>query len=90
MALAVYFHPASMTKAQYDAAITKLEEAGVGKPSGRLHHSCFGPDGNLMVFDVWDTQENFEAFGQTLMPILGTIGIDTGQPDVMPIHNMIQ
>jgi hypothetical protein len=43
-----------------------------------------------MVYDVWDSQEDFDAFGQTLMPILGEMGIDPGQPDVMPVHNIAQ
>jgi hypothetical protein len=43
-----------------------------------------------MVYDVWDSQENFDAFGQTLMPILAEVGIDPGQPDIIPVHNMIQ
>jgi hypothetical protein len=41
----------------------------------------------MMVFDVWDSQAEFDAFGATLMPILQEIGVDPGQPDVMPIHN---
>ena len=43
-----------------------------------------------MVYDVWDSQEDFEALGQVLMPILGELGIDAGQPDVMPVHNVVQ
>jgi len=35
----------------------KLEAAGQGKPKGRSHHSTFGPDDHLMVYDVWDSQE---------------------------------
>jgi hypothetical protein len=27
-----------------------------------------------MVYDVWDSQEDFDAFGQTLMPILAELG----------------
>ncbi|MGH8972739.1 MAG: hypothetical protein ACRD0C_05985 [Acidimicrobiia bacterium] len=90
MAIGIYFHPESMTASQYDEVISKLEAAGAGRPAGRLHHSCFGPDEHLMVYDVWDSQESFEAFGQTLMPILQEQGIKIGAPDVMPIHNMIQ
>ena len=89
MAIGVYFHPAAMTTSQYDEATKRLEAAGQGAPPGRLHHSCFGPEDQLMVYDVWDSQESFEEFGRTLMPILGQIGIDVGEPQVMPIHNML-
>ena len=90
MAIAIYFHPQSMSSAQYDEAIKRLDAAGVGNPPGRLHHSAFGPPEQMMVYDVWDSAESFEKFGQTLMPILGEIGIDPGQPAIMPLHNMIQ
>ena len=90
MAIAIYFHPEAMSAAQYDEVIQKLQAAGQGSPKGRSHHSTFGPNDHLMVYDVWDSQADFDAFGQTLMPILGEVGVDTGQPDVMPIHNIIQ
>jgi hypothetical protein len=41
------------------------------------------------VFDVWESQETFEAFGETLMPILGELGVDAGQPNIAPVHNVI-
>jgi hypothetical protein len=41
------------------------------------------------VFDVWDSQESFAAFGETLMPILAEAGIDPGEPMVSPVHNII-
>jgi hypothetical protein len=89
MALAIYFHPKSLSAAQYDEAIRELDAAGAGHPAGRTHHSCFGPDGDLMVYEVWDSRQAFEAYGSVLMPILGKAGIDPGTPDVMPLHNLI-
>jgi hypothetical protein len=44
----------------------------------------------LRVFDVWDSQESFEKFGQTLMPILQQLGVDPGNPEVFPVHNIIK
>ena len=41
-----------------------------------------------MVFEVWDSQADFAAFGRTLMPILAKNNIDPGQPQIMPIHNV--
>ena len=31
-----------------------------------------------MVFDVWTSQEAFDRFAKTLMPILQQLGVDPG------------
>jgi len=89
MAIAIYFHPRSLTAQQYDDANRQLEAAGIANPAGRVHHSCFGPDNALMVYEVWESQQAFEAYGPLLMPVLDKAGIDPGTPDVMPVHNLI-
>jgi hypothetical protein len=89
MPLAIYFHPKSLTAEQYDNAIKELATVGADRPAGRSHHSCFGPDGDLMVYEVWESQDAFEEYGKVLIPILTRIGIDPGAPDVMPVHNII-
>ncbi len=62
---------------------------GPAAPVGGLYHVCFGSEDGLQVFDVFDPQENFDAFGQTLMPILGEVGASPGQPMIEPVHNLI-
>jgi hypothetical protein len=90
MALGFYFKPQSFTKEQYDEAIRRLEQAGAGSPSGRTYHFAFaGEDGGIEVFDVWDSQESFEKFGETLVPIMAELGSNPGEPQVAEIHNMI-
>lgn len=89
MALGIYFAPASMSAEQYDQVIDRLETAGQGAPAGRLYHVAFESRDGLHVFDVWASQESFDAFGQTLMPILGEVGIDPGTPQVSNVHNVI-
>jgi hypothetical protein len=90
MALGMYFTSSSFTPARYDDAIKRLEEAGAGAPSGRLFHVAMESDGLIQVFDVWESEESFQAFGKTLMPILTDLGVDPGQPQVSPVHNMIK
>ena len=90
MALGFYFAPQSMGAEQYDEATRRLEAAGQGAPAGRLCHVAFSGGAGLHVFDVWDSQESFDAFGQTLMPILAELGVDPGQPQVSEVHNIIQ
>ena len=89
MAIGIYFHPQAMNAQQYDEIIRRLQTAGAGTPKGRLDHICFGSGDSLQVFDVWDSQANFDAFGATLMPILQEVGVDPGQPSIEPVHNTI-
>jgi hypothetical protein len=90
MAIAAYFHPTNMTLAQFSEIHRRLEKAGAEPDPHRLHHSCFGDDGDLMVYDIWDSPESFRAFGEVLMPILAEVGVDPGQPVVMPIRKLDQ
>jgi hypothetical protein len=90
MAIATYFHPKDMTLKQFEEIHRRLDEAGEERNPHRIHHSCFGEDGDLMVYDIWDSPESFEAFGRVLMPILADIGVDPGEPAVMPVHKLIQ
>ena len=89
MAIGIYFSPAAMSAAKYDECIKLLRKAGAGNPPGRSYHASFGPNDKLMVFDVWTSQAAFDKFGKTLMPILQQLGIDPGQPTVMPVHKVI-
>lgn len=90
MAIGVYFHPKGLTLAQFNDVHRRLEAAGSGQPAGRLHHSGFGTDGDMEVYEVWESPAAFEAYGQTLMPILLEAGVDPGEPTVMPIHRINQ
>jgi len=90
MALGFYFQPQSFSKERYDEVLQRLERAGAGSPPGRSYHFAFtGRDGGIEVFDVWDSQESFEQFGETLVPIMNELGADPGEPQVAEIHNII-
>jgi hypothetical protein len=89
MAIGTYFRPESMNSSQYNDIMGRLEKAGQAKPAGRLYHICFGEGNALQVFDVWDSQANFDKFGETLMPILGQVGVNAGQPMIEPIQNTV-
>jgi len=90
MSIVVRFHPANLTAEQYDASTSKLEEAGIEfPPDGLDYHVCFGTDGDLRVSEIWDSREQFEAFGEKLMPVLSEIGIEFSQdPDIFEVHNI--
>ncbi len=92
MSIVVRFTPPAMTTAKYDDTIRRIEAAGVAfPPDGLDYHICFGTEGNLRVSEIWDSQEQFEAFGERLMPILADAGIEfSGPPEVLKVHNTIK
>lgn len=89
MALIAHFAATGMDEKKYAEVLRRLEAAGVGAPQGRLHHTCYGTKDSLWVVDVYDTKQNFEKFGQTLVPILASLGIDA-KPEVQEVHNIIR
>jgi hypothetical protein len=89
MSVLIRFAPASLTAQQYDETIRRLEE-GDWPPDGLEYHVCFGSDSNLRVSEIWDSQEQFEAFGARLMPVLAEVGIDAGEPELLEIHNIVK
>jgi hypothetical protein len=90
MSVLIRFAPASLTAAQYDESISKLKEGGNFPPDGLDYHVCFGSEPNLRVSEIWDSQEQLDAFGEVLMPVLSEIGIEPGQPELMEIHNIVK
>ena len=89
MAIGIYFAVKNMPAERYDEVIRTLDAAGAGAPAGRSYHCAFSSQEGLHVFDVWDSQAGFDRFGQTLMPILGELGVDPGQPVIADVHNII-
>jgi hypothetical protein len=90
MTLGFYFAHGGFTPDKYDAAIKQLAAAGQGAPKGRTMHVALESNGEIQVFDIWESQETFEAFGATLMPILTGLDLTLNKPMVGLVHNVIQ
>jgi hypothetical protein len=43
----------------------------------------------VRVSEIWDSMEQFQAFGERLMPILADIGIDAGRPETFEVYNSV-
>ena len=92
MSIVVRFHPTNVTIAQYEDVLRREQGTGVKfPPDGRDYHICFGTDGDLHVSEVWDSQDQFQAYGEVLMPILADVGVQfSGAPEVFEVHNIIK
>ena len=75
MPVAVHISPARMSKDSYERLIGDLHASGV--PDGRLYHAAYGDDG-VEIFEVWESQEQFDAHRDRMMALMQGAGIDAG------------
>jgi hypothetical protein len=88
--IAVYIVTKNMTLEQHTKGRERLRETGAPENAMKLH-SCFGEDGKLQVFDVWESQEAFDEFLTYLGPVMGELGIELAHPPtIMPILDLVQ
>jgi hypothetical protein len=81
----------AVTTEQYDESVRRLEKAGDWPPKGLAYHVAFGSKGNLRVSEIWDSRQEFDAFGKRLMPVLKDVGIELkSEPEMLEIHNIIK
>ena len=90
MALGIHFIHEGFTPEKYNSAIKKLDAAGAGNPKGRTYHCALESNREIQVFDIWESQADFDAFGPALMPILTELGVELKQPMVANVHNVIK
>lgn len=95
MAIVAVFQSPSLTQAKYEESARqltggrpRLEKPADWPVEGLLAHAAGqGPNG-FRVVDVWESEQAFQRFGEKLMPILKTIGVE-GQPEVYPAHTFV-
>jgi hypothetical protein len=88
---AIQFNPRGMTRKQYDTVNEGLtEQLGEETPDGWIFHTCYGEEGNLRVFEVWESKEAQEAFAKTLMPLIEAAGIQLDEaPLTYPVQQIV-
>ena len=82
----VIFNAPGFTAKHFDHTWDELRAAGQGNPKGLISHVGFPKGDGWMVVDVWESEQAFKEFGNTLMPILQKIGVQVPPPQVMPAH----
>ncbi|HWC38945.1 MAG TPA: hypothetical protein VG476_10465 [Acidimicrobiales bacterium] len=93
--MAVFQGP-TLTQEQYEQSVSRLTggkknimESPTDWPvEGLLVHIAGPGQGGFRVVDVWESEESFRRFGDTLMPILQELGINV-QPDIYPAHAFV-
>jgi hypothetical protein len=92
MSIVVRYAPVpASTSEQYDEVMRRLQESGEMPADGFDYHVAFLSDGQLLVSEVWDSQQQLEAFGARIMPLLADVALEhSGQPEIFAVHNIIR
>ena len=83
MAVAVVMDFNGATLEQYDQVISKMHLTPGGQgPPGALFHWCAATGSGILVTDVWQTREQYDAFAQSQIgPTTAEVGLP-GPPDI--------
>ena len=87
MAVVIRYNPKGLTLEQNETAGRLFMEKGrqmgqEGPPDDLMVHVAFGDDGNLMVSEIWSSEEVWrEQYESFIKPTLAEAGIETN-PDV--------
>lgn len=88
MAVVMKMRWEGVTPEKYDA-VRDIAQWETDVPEGAIFHVVWFTDGGANVIDVWDSPEQFEAFGERLMPATAQVGIDTEpQIEFEPAHRV--
>jgi hypothetical protein len=94
MPIVAVFQSPSFTREQYDESVRRLtgknrvESPADWPAQGLLAHIAGEGESGFRVVDVWESEEGFNRFGETLMPILQELGIDA-RPEVYSTHAFV-
>ena len=93
MPIVAVFQSPTLTRETYEQACRKLtggrrsrmESTSDWPVEGVLAHIAGQTDTGFRVVDVWESEDAFRRFGETLLPILQELGIE-GAPEVYATH----
>jgi hypothetical protein len=89
MSVVVRYQPQGLTKARYDEVSERMDQSDDWPPDGLDVHVCFGDDGDLLVSEIWDSEEQWRAFRERLMPVLEDAGVQfAGDPQLFDVHQL--
>ncbi len=95
MPVVVVHEGPTLTQDAYEQAVRKLtggksrlESSADWPVAGLLVHTAGQGQGGFRVVDVWESEEAFREFGETLGPILQEIGVEE-PPEAYPAHTFV-
>ena len=87
------FVKTGITPDEYDQMREKLGVGDTPPPGGVFHTAAVGEDGKIRIFEVWDSREQAEAWGEKVMAVRKETGSATATvariPGSPPHHSAL-
>ena len=86
------FVQTGITADEYDQIREKLGVGNTPPAGGLFHAAAVGEDGKICVFEVWDSRDQAEAWGEKVLAARTEFGFGDGPPSIeyLDVHNVIQ
>ena len=81
-----------ITPEEYDQMRERLGVDDTPPPGGLVHVAALGDDGKIRVFEVWDSREQAEAWGEKVRAARTQAGFGDGPPTIeyLEVHSIVQ
>ena len=75
----------------YDKVRAHLGIVDTPPPGGQLHVAAVGDDGQLRIFEVWDTREQAEAWAERVAAAREEAGVGGAPPTIeyLEVHSVL-
>jgi hypothetical protein len=86
------FVKTGITPDEYDQMRETLGVGDTPPAGGVFHAAAIGEDGKIRVFEVWDSRERAEAWGEKVMAVRTEAGFGDGPPSIeyLEVHRVVQ
>jgi hypothetical protein len=86
------FVKTGITPDEYNQMREKLGMGDSPPPGSVFHAAAVGEDGKIRIFEVWDSREQAEAWGEKVMAVRAEAGFGDGPPSIeyLDVHKVVQ
>src|SRR3954451_24146510 len=86
------FVKTGITPDEYDQMRERLGVGDTPPAGGVFHAAAVGEDGKIRVFEVWDSREQAEAWGEKVQAVRTEAGFGAGPPSIeyLEVHKVVQ
>jgi len=87
--IVVNFNFPHLTVEEYNNILAETEPKRKASYPGLLFHVAAPNGQGMFVCDIWESEAQFLAFGELMLPVLVKVGGTPVPPSIFPLHNVI-